>query len=227
MEVESEIEALFLAKLSRYLSTETKLSSQVEFKTIGGLFRVDFLIEAPCGEIIVIECDGKDFHDDIYDSWRDALILSTKKVNYIYRFRGKDIYTYRYDPYYYLYRFHPNIFTESAIDDICYYSKQEKLYDNDFPDRPCSLTRHHDARVTDLKSCVTELPSFCDEEDEDVFDNFNDSYWDHYSQITARVGVNKRGLKTWGGEYFEFSKNSGLGNIHEIIRLYNDQNALK
>lgn len=64
---------------------------QVPVNTICGLFILDFLITTPNGHRIGVECDGKEFHNESRDEWRDGMILGGAHVDTIYRLRGADI----------------------------------------------------------------------------------------------------------------------------------------
>ena len=91
LKLESPIESLFIDAFEKYISSRVEIYPQHEVYTPWGMFRLDFLIQL--GEKkIAIECDGKDFHDAYRDEWRDALILGSKQVDSIYRFRGKDLF---------------------------------------------------------------------------------------------------------------------------------------
>lgn len=83
---ESPIEDILAWHLVKYLHNETVLTPQVPI----GDFRVDFLIERS-GRRVVIECDGKDYHNYERDRRRDFQILSRSDVDVIYRFKGADI----------------------------------------------------------------------------------------------------------------------------------------
>lgn len=88
--LESPIEEWFIQTLEKHLSHETNLSAQSEVVTPNGIFRLDFLLTRN-NRKVGLECDGKEFHDDWQDEWRDGLILGSGCIDAIYRFRGKDI----------------------------------------------------------------------------------------------------------------------------------------
>lgn len=98
---DSPIEDAFARNAVKHFDESLDLSAQVEIKTICGFFRVDFLVKALDGRITVIECDGKEFHDEYRDDWRDAMILGSGDINEIYRIRGSDI-NYRIEDVFYL-----------------------------------------------------------------------------------------------------------------------------
>lgn len=113
-ETESPIEDMFLRAISKRLDTETcRITPQFPAETICGSYRLDFVIDDGRSRI-GIECDGEEFHDNQNwrDEWRDAMILGDKKVDRIYRFRGKDLKHHPDDVLGVLAWFHPRIFDD-------------------------------------------------------------------------------------------------------------------
>jgi very-short-patch-repair endonuclease len=90
LRLESHIEEALARELVKHVHPEAQLAVQVEFTTIGGDFRVDFVLSRD-GRTVGIECDGKDFHDKYRDEWRDALLLGDHRLDAMYRLRGCDI----------------------------------------------------------------------------------------------------------------------------------------
>lgn len=109
--LESPLEEQFAQSLEKYLSPSSEIYPQYEVQTILGKFRLDFMV-AINGQKIGFECDGKEFHDPFRDEWRDALILNSKEVDTIYRFRGKDIFSFLDDCIYIIYMHDPMIFND-------------------------------------------------------------------------------------------------------------------
>lgn len=91
---DSPIEDTFAKFSEKYLSPDVALNTQVEVKTICGLFRLDFVATDSNGKQTGFECDGKEFHEKSRDEWRDAMILGSSNIDEIYRISGKEI-TYR------------------------------------------------------------------------------------------------------------------------------------
>src|SRR5689334_10635520 len=85
--LESPLEEQFIQSLEKYLNPRSDIIPQYEVQTILGKYRLDFVV-ALDGHLIGFECDGKEYHDAFRDEWRDALILHTKEIETIYRFRG-------------------------------------------------------------------------------------------------------------------------------------------
>jgi len=109
---DSPIEDEFALQASKYFSENVDLSTQVEYKTICGKFRVDFLAISSCGIKTIIECDGKDYHDEHRDEWRDAMILGSNDVDEIYRIRGVDIVYHLEDVMFALSMWSPQLFDD-------------------------------------------------------------------------------------------------------------------
>lgn len=88
---DSPIEDAFAYHAVKYLSETVWFRPQWEVQTICGRFVVDFVVELQGGYRVGFECDGKEFHDDARDEWRDAMILGGDFLDAIYRLRGSDI----------------------------------------------------------------------------------------------------------------------------------------
>lgn len=88
--LESPIERTFARALYPRLHAEVTPQLQVPVQTICGGFILDLVVD--CGATrVAFECDGKEFHDESRDEWRDAMILGAAAVDIIYRLRGTDI----------------------------------------------------------------------------------------------------------------------------------------
>lgn len=111
---DSPLEDDFAYHITKYLEPTISLIPQHEVKTICGTFRLDFMAEA-AGVKIGFECDGKDFHDESRDEWRDAMILGSKKVDAIYRMRGSDLYYHIDDILYFISKWNPEIFSQRGL----------------------------------------------------------------------------------------------------------------
>lgn len=109
--LESPLELLFIENLEKFLSPDTEILPQYEVQTLAGNFRLDFVIQHNSKKI-GFECDGKDFHDEWRDEWRDGLILQTKEIDTIYRFRGKDLFTFINDCIYIIYHYDKALFND-------------------------------------------------------------------------------------------------------------------
>jgi hypothetical protein len=92
---ESPIEDAFAWHIVKHLDAAATLVKQVEVETICGGFRIDFIASAG-GRRIAFECDGAEYHNQLRDECRDAVILWSGFVDSIYRLRGADLH-YRVD----------------------------------------------------------------------------------------------------------------------------------
>lgn len=111
---ESPLEEDFAYHFAKYIEPTISLVPQFEVKTICGTFRIDFVAQGPAG-IIGFECDGKDFHDESRDEWRDAMILGSKGIDSIYRLRGSDLYYHIDDILHIISRWNPELFSQRGL----------------------------------------------------------------------------------------------------------------
>lgn len=115
---ESPIEDIFARSYERYAAHSVNVFPQKEVETICGRFILDFLIQDEAGHRIGIECDGRRFHDESRDEWRDSMILGDSHADVIYRLRGVDINYFIEDILYLLAELEPTIFRERARADL-------------------------------------------------------------------------------------------------------------
>jgi len=109
---DSPLEDTFAYHLAKYAGDDIQIDSQVPANTICRLFLMDFVAHSPRIGRIGIECDGKEFHNDSRDEWRDAMILGTNTVDVIYRVRGSDITHHINDVLYCLAQLEPGLCSE-------------------------------------------------------------------------------------------------------------------
>jgi len=90
---ESPIERIIAKALDDLKGVEYR--TQVEFETIAGLYRTDFIVhdtETP-GRCLVVECDGADYHDYDTDRSRDNHLLhSNPELAAVIHLPGTSIY---------------------------------------------------------------------------------------------------------------------------------------
>jgi len=111
---DSPLEDLFAWNAVKYLDASVTLRKQVEVDTICGTFRMDFV--AIRGESrVAFECDGAEFHDELRDEWRDAMILGTGETDFIYRLRGRDLVHHLEDCLYLSSRWNPELFSSRGL----------------------------------------------------------------------------------------------------------------
>ena len=194
---DSPIEDSFAYNMVKYIDPEAKLIPQYKVHTICGNFVIDFLCVTSDGKKIGIECDGKEFHDDSRDEWRDAMILGDEKVDSIYRFRGCEI-TYSINEILYIFSlYEPMLFSSrgrSNIKLLC----NEQLHN-------VSLKYHDGLFLREIY-------------DSDI-DNYKMIYIEHRHR---NIPKNKRAF--WQACY-SYAKKIGGGNIDMVISSYrSDQN---
>ncbi len=108
---ESPIEEIFARECSKYLDSGVSFDCQVEVSTKHERFHVDFVL-SHAGEIIAIECDGRDFHNPLRDELRDAILLGEGHFTTVYHFRGRDITYYPEDCLWLMSLEYPALFSE-------------------------------------------------------------------------------------------------------------------
>lgn len=112
---DSPIEDRFARSYMKYAGDAVVMSPQFQVKTICGIFILDFLLTAPGGYRVGIECDGKKFHEPSRDEWRDAMILGGNHLDAMYRIRGSDITYHLDDVLYLLSALEPCLFASRAM----------------------------------------------------------------------------------------------------------------
>lgn len=110
---ESPLEEIFAHHAEKYLRDDLMLDSQVEVKTLAGLFRVDFLLRTD--RRIVFECDGREFHEEFRDEFRDALVLGDDQADVIFHIPGAAIYYSIEDVFYFIAQWEQTIISERGL----------------------------------------------------------------------------------------------------------------
>lgn len=111
---DSPIEDRFARYFCSYASSDVMFEAQVVTETLCGRFILDFVITVD-GRKIAVECDGKEFHNESRDEWRDAMILGESHVDVIYRIRGADLHYRIEDVFWVLASLEPVMFESRAI----------------------------------------------------------------------------------------------------------------
>ncbi len=113
---DSPIEALLEDLLVKYLAPATRKTAQRTVATPFGRFRPDFfLVDAVTRRVLVIECDGRAYHDPVRDQWRDAAMLGCGVVHDLLRIEGKDLKRRPHDVLHLLARLMPTLFAPRAL----------------------------------------------------------------------------------------------------------------
>jgi len=87
---ESPLEERTAEMLACHLHPGVVWGTQRWLKADGERFRADFFAEAG-GRRVIIEADGKDFHDYQQDKVRDVKILNAGEADDVFRFNGCDV----------------------------------------------------------------------------------------------------------------------------------------
>lgn len=126
---DSPIEDIFAFHYVKHASQSVALMSQHRVETLCGAFILDFVMKDQNGYTVGVECDGKEFHNESRDEWRDAMILGENHVDVIYRVRGRDINFYIEDVLYLLSELEPSVFSERANANLKVFASPEvKMY---------------------------------------------------------------------------------------------------
>lgn len=114
---ESPLEELFAQTLQPLLKKSVQLIPQYAIETLWGKFRIDFAIKND-DKIIGVECDGETVHGteaQLYDTWRDIIILNENIITVIYRFSGTSLLKNIPAAVYAFYLCEPHIFAKRHI----------------------------------------------------------------------------------------------------------------
>ncbi len=114
VQLESELEELLLNQIVKYLHEETEIIPQETLNTENGKFRPDFILKR--GDLrVVLEANGKNYHDDFTDSLRGALILLHTDISSIFYLRGYDIHYDFHSVVFAVSEYVPEIFSERGL----------------------------------------------------------------------------------------------------------------
>ena len=122
---DSPSEDVFAYHVTKYIIHDLQFHTQYEVNTICGKFFVDFVAISHQGKKVGIECDGKDYHDESRDEWRDAMILGDNRLDSIYRLRGSDLTYYINDILYILAMCEPDLFSDRGHSNLKILASEE------------------------------------------------------------------------------------------------------
>lgn len=105
--LESPIEKMMAESLESYLDLS---SCEIILQHKVLKYRLDIVIDSEEYGKILIECDGKEFHDHAKDLHRDLNILEDGEILGIFRFNGSDINKHLIDCLYSIYTIYPKLF---------------------------------------------------------------------------------------------------------------------
>ena len=191
---ESPLEDIFAYNAAKYFNSSVFLRKQVEFKTICGTFRMDFLA-ATNTVSIGIECDGKKYHNKSRDEWRDAMILGELNLSAIFRLRGNDLFYRMDDCLFLLSKWYPVLFSKRGLINL------KALASND--------VKGFDFKTEDTSVIIpyTEMS------------NSNDPI---YLTIERHAFTSDRGKKSFLKQIYEFAKSQGGDNLDSLIAKYRE-----
>lgn len=200
-QLESPLEEIFLQQFEKFVNDRFEIIPQYEIRNSAGIFRLDFLLKST-DYMVGIELDGKEFHDEWKDEWRDAIMLGNEQVDCIYRFRGKDVTTY----------IHECIFAMFVND--------HKLFDSRYTQVSKSLVdieifSNPETQFSHLEDCmIYSIPTI------DEFGEITGRY--HDIRVVRRCRNNS---SQYWKILFEFSQNYPGKNIDELIKIRNSNRS--
>lgn len=198
---DSPIEAELAWELGKWLADSVGVTQQEVFETSAGRFRPDFVLRTGLRSVGV-EADGRDFHNERRDEWRDAMLLGEGRLDTIYRLRGTDIAHRLPDCLYLMTRLDPELFSERGrinLANAASYEARDKVIDD----------------VLEAVRVVYEAP--LDEEGPPAFLRM--------IRRTSQPTSAKRVF--WRDTCYPFAKAQPGLSLDEIIRLYIDSPGLE
>jgi hypothetical protein len=189
---DSPIEDSFAKYAEKYFNQEVSMDTQVEIITICGNYRLDFVVTGTNGKKTAIECDGKEFHNESRDEWRDAMILGSSDIDEIYRIKGKEI-TYRIeDVFYALSVWSPWLFDDRQKYNLQRIATEEVLKSNILPEDSIFSVNYIDAESEQLNQFYLEK---------------------RHKNIPE-------GMRQFWQVAFNYAQKQGGGNLDEVIAQY-------
>ena len=185
---ESQLEDIFALTIIKYLNTSIDFQKQVEVDTICGKFRIDFI--ADCGsKKVAFECDGREYHNESRDEWRDAMILGSKAVDVIYRLRGSDLTYHIEDCLFVISKNDPEIFSPRGLINLEVLTSDE--------------TRRHELEDGEETIMITYRQT--------------NNIAPLFIFIERRSREIPSGKRAFWKHLFEYAKKQGGGNLDELI----------
>ncbi|WP_373060733.1 hypothetical protein [Gemmatimonas sp.] len=105
----SPLEERFADALRPHLAPDVRVDQQRVCYTAIGRFVLDFTFTTPSGFCVAVECDGSAFHDTTVDTWRDAALISERKIDMMVRIDGRFLYSVPADVLYLLSTIAPSL----------------------------------------------------------------------------------------------------------------------
>jgi len=105
----SPLEERFADTLRPHLAPDVRVDQQRVCYTAIGRFVLDFTFTLPSGFCVAVECDGSAFRDPTLDAWRDAALISERKIDMVVRIDGRFLYSVPADVLYLLSTIAPSL----------------------------------------------------------------------------------------------------------------------
>lgn len=202
---DSPIEDVFALNIVKYLNSYVKLIPQYKIETSKGVFRCDFALEISPYETILLECDGKKFHDFTKDRFRDAFILLESNIREIIRLSGKNINYYLEACLYFLRCCHPEIFSQRGQTNIDILAKNCGIEDS--------------FKEPEEKELLWEEGIWIKKHN-----MYDDEFEDPYQDILF-IRRHKKYFQHWQKLYDFAKENPHLNSIKELAALYDNNHG--
>ena len=186
---ESPMEDLFALNLDKYLAEGVNVTKQTEVQTFCGMYRLDFVASLAGHPKVAFECDGKDYHDQSRDEWRDALILDAANIKAIYRFPDAALFYHTEDCIYLLSRWEPHLFSDRGHANLGRLASQAAQNAGENPDFGGAMLFYHDP------------------------DGSSETF---VTKIERHVIAPPPGCRSFLKDILAFAKRSGLADLDEI-----------
>jgi hypothetical protein len=188
---ESPIEDLFAWHIVKYLNWQTNLIKQYPISTKFGSYRIDFVLELHNNKI-GIECDGKRYHENERDLWRDSMIIGESEIKEILRFTGTNITFHIEECIFIISKLHAKYFDNRGITNINILA-DDYVQNEDFYDLHPLSTMDYIYKNEESEDNIThiKITRLCDE----------------VKILNWKI-------------YYDFAINSNLNDLDQIIKLY-------
>jgi very-short-patch-repair endonuclease len=88
---ESPAEECLGERLRSAINPTANYQTQVWVETSVSRFRLDILLIDKTGRRVVVEVDGKEFHEPVRDHWRTVFIMGERQADVVYRVPASDL----------------------------------------------------------------------------------------------------------------------------------------
>jgi very-short-patch-repair endonuclease len=200
---DSPIEDIFAWEIVKYLHEDAEFHPQFEVKTQCGPYWIDFVCISG-GRTIGFECDGQGYHDEARDEWRDALIMETRRVNAIYRIRGRNIFHQIGRAFYLVSGYEKNLFSDRGSTNLKILGEADLL----------SVSRVENMASLEYRWYPEMLEHLLDDQD-----SYNQAWLPMFLSIAVRTDRFFQGCEPSWSHKARFARHHQGKSLAEIMRL--------